>query len=341
MIPNFNHSRYLDECIQSAIHQTYKNLEIVVLDNMSTDNSVEIASKYLLDKRVKVCRNQINILNRSYNILADTLTDGKYMMLLCADDYIYPDFIYQAVEIMETNPNVGYVHGEKDFVLADGTVQYWDPFFKCSFIAPGRNIMPIYMMTTVAHPSQGVFRRRAFQEIGGYEMEIDYTQADRALWFYLSWQNDAAYIREKMCGIRIGNQTETFIGQQNFQLPIMDYLIILNFIRFAREKEIPEVYNREEEAMEKLANGLTDCAIGILLSGNQDLAQAYIDYAKVVSRKICKNEKYILVKKMLIERLISTQKLSSLITNPAQKKRGYEPPKGYVELRRGIDYGKK
>ena len=53
MIPNYNHSRYLDECIQSALNQTWPNIEIVVLDNQSTDDSVKIVSKYI-DKPIEL-----------------------------------------------------------------------------------------------------------------------------------------------------------------------------------------------------------------------------------------------------------------------------------------------
>ena len=252
LIPNFNHARYLDTCIQSAINQTYANKEIILLDNGSADNSVEVASKYA-HQGVKVCRNQCNVMNFSYKILANQLCKGKYFILLCADDYLLPEFIEKAVAVMEANPNVGYVHGERDFVTETVKKIELDPFYKCSFIAPGQNTMPIYMITTVAHPAQAVVRYEAFRTIEGYDMEIDHMNADRSLWFYLSYQYDAAYIREKMCCIRVGAQTETVITQQNFQHPILCHLTIKDYVKFAKEKDLPQVYNREEEALQRLA----------------------------------------------------------------------------------------
>lgn len=339
MIPNYNYSKYLDQCIRSAIDQTYENLEIVILDNASQDNSVEIASKYLGDKRVTVCRNQLNIMSRNYNLLA-SLTKGKYMILLCSDDYIYPHFIEQAVEIMELYPEVGYVHGEKDFVTEEGEIQYWDPFYRCSFVAPGLNTMPVYMVTTVAHPTQGVFRRTAFNQIRGYDKEIDHMNADKTLWFYLSEISDAAYIREKCCGIRIGSETQTFITQRNFQHPILCHLTIKDFVKYAREKGYPKVYNREDEALLRLAGEFTGYAIGMLAEEDYNLAKDYLTYAKVVSRKICDTDKYKVVQNMLIKHNIDRDKLAKLVAPPENKKRGYEPPEGFVELAKGKDYGK-
>ncbi len=341
MIPNFNHSRYLDQCVTSALAQTYKNLEVVILDNASTDNSVEICSKYLSDERVSICRNQFNILNRNYSVLADNLTNGKYMILLCADDYLYPDFIKNAVEIMESFPNVGYVHGEKDFVYDNGDIEYWDPFYKCSFVAPGISAMPIYMVTTVAHPSQGLIRRSAFNDIHGYDKEIDHMNADKTLWFYLSEKYDAAYIREKCCGIRIGEQTETYITQKNYQHPILCHLTIKDFIRYSKEKNIPAVYERESEAMVRLAGEFVDYALGMLHEEDYLNAHRYLTYSKIVSRDICETEKYKTIIEMIERRRVDFSILESLIKPKSEKKRGYEPPVGYIELKHGVDYGKK
>ncbi|WP_081674090.1 glycosyltransferase family 2 protein [Butyrivibrio sp. VCD2006] len=339
MIPNYNYSRYLDQCIKSALDQTYENLEIVILDNTSTDDSVKIAAKYLSDKRVRVCRNQFNILSRSYNVLSKLLTNGKYRMMLCSDDFIYPHFVEQAVEIMEKYPNVGYVHGEKDFITEDGKLQYWDPFYKCSFVAPGLNTMPVYMVTTVAHPSQGIFRSSSFFEIRGYDKEIDHMNGDKTLWFYLSEVSDAAYIKEKCCGIRLGSETQTFITQRNFQHPILCHLTIKDFVKYAKEKGYPQVYNRENEAMLRLADEFVGYAIGMLAEKDFALARDYLIYAKIVSREICKSEKYIISNNMLATEVVDKEVLAKLVTPPEKKKRGYEPPEGYTELVKGIDYG--
>ena len=62
MIPNYNHSRYLEECIKSAVNQTYDNVEIVLVDNSSEDNSIQLAAKYVGNK-IMICRNGYIILN--------------------------------------------------------------------------------------------------------------------------------------------------------------------------------------------------------------------------------------------------------------------------------------
>lgn len=332
LIPNYNYARFLKQCLNSAVNQTYDNLEIIVLDNVSTDDSVSVAKEYLRDSRVLLCRNQINIFNKSYITLADNYVRGKYQLLLCSDDYIHPEFVEKAVRIMEEYPNVGYVHGEKDFITENGRKLIWDPFYRCSFVAPGRNVMPIYMMTTVAHPSQGLIRRAAFQKIRGYDKEVDHMNADRTLWFYLSYYYDAAYIKDKMCCIRIGEQTETFIGQVSFHHPILCHLTIKDFVKYAREKNLPEVYVREEAALHKLAGEFLDYAAGMIYRENYDMAKKYLIYAKVVSREIVKDENFSTLWNMAEKEFKNADIIEKHILHYEKKRHGYEPPNGYEEI---------
>lgn len=331
MIPNYNHSQYLDRCVKSAIDQTYKNLDIIILDNASEDNSVKVAEKYV-GKSVRVCRNPRNIFNSTYKVL-DTLAIGKYRMLLCADDFIAPTFVEKAVAIMENYPNVGYVHGERDFINESGEVIVLDPFYNCSFVAPGENVMPIYMVTTVAHPSQGIFREDVFHKMGGYDMEIDHMNADKMLWFYLSYVSDYAYIREKMSYIQIGNQTETFITQSNFQHPILCHLTIKEMVKFSKEKGLEAVYDREKEALDRLAGDFINYAIGMIIAGNKVCARRYMDYVKVLSENVPKTKEYIKIDRVLQgSDSIDLEYLKQITESSLQKTRNYQPPLNYNKI---------
>lgn len=331
IIPNYNHSKYLDECIQSAIHQTYQNVEIIILDNQSEDDSVQVARKYR-SQRIRICRNTFNVLNTSYKVLS-ALLSGKYMMMLCADDCIAEDFVEKAVAIMEQYPSVGYVHGERDFITETGELLELEPFFNCSFVAPGIDVMPLYMVTTIAHPSQGIYRTEIFRCIGGFDMEIDHMNADRMLWFYLSYQSDYAYIQEKMSKIRVGNQTETFITQSNFQHPILCHLTIKEMVSFARKKGITAVYERETEALTRLAREFLNYATGMLLAGDFVCAGRYLDYAKTISEQIEVTDEYRHLEKMQKkDEKLDLVYLKTLATGALQKARYYEPPKHYEKI---------
>lgn len=331
MIPNFNHSRYLDECIQSALAQTYLNVEIIVLDNQSEDNSMEVASKYQ-KQGVRVCRNVQNCLSYSYKILASSLASGEFMLLLGADDTIHPEFVERAVRIMERYPNVGYVHGERDFILEDGTLVDLDPFFNCSFTAPGENVMPLYMVTTIAHPAQGIFRWSAFARMGGYEMEIDHMNADKSLWFYLSSVSDYAYIRDKMCNIRVSSNTQTTLTVRNFQHPVLCHLTINDFARFAAQNNIPQVLARKDEAQERLAKDCLGWAGGSLISGDFEHARSFLDYARLLHRGIADNEQWQQLKAMQESGTLDMNNIKSNDVMFSARKRNYAPPEGFIPM---------
>ena len=331
MIPNFNHGRYLDECIESALNQTWPHCEIVVLDNQSEDASVAVAAKYRA-RGVRVCRNVQNRLNLSYRILADTLTSGDYLLLLGADDALLPEFAERAVDVMERCPAVGYVHGERDFVLENGEVIELDPFFTCSLTAPGESVMPLYMVTTIAHPAQGIFRRGAFAKIGGYEMEIDHMNADKSLWFYLSSVSDYAYLREKMCRIRVSSGSQTSRTVRNFQHPVLCHLTINDFARFAERYGYPRVLARKEEALGRLARDCLDWAGDALAAGGRENAGAFLDYARLLDRGVSATERWQRLNAMRESGAVDLGYISGRERAYSARKRNYAPPEGFVPL---------
>ena len=61
IIPNYNHAKYLDERLQSVLNQTYSNFEVIVLDDMSSDNSLDIINKYVSHPKMsQIVKNKIN-----------------------------------------------------------------------------------------------------------------------------------------------------------------------------------------------------------------------------------------------------------------------------------------
>ena len=330
--PNYNHSCFLDKCIQSVLEQTYPNIEYTVLDNQSEDDSVEVACKYT-SAGVKVCRNTINIMHASYGVLLSNLANkkSKYLMLLPSDDYIEPTFVEKCVSIMEKHHNVGYVHAERDFVTDDGEVIELDPFYDRSFISSGEDVMPIYMMTTVAHPAQAMFRHSTFYQCGGYEMPVNHFNADKALWFYMSAISDYAYIREKLSCIRIGAQTETTVTQKNFQHPVLAYMTLLEFIDYAKRNGYSSVLERKDEAMLKLSSEFLNHAASAMLDNDLVLSKRYLTFCELISHKIINSPAYCEMKKMIKTGNIDRVKLKSYCTLETVRKRGYAPPDGFIE----------
>lgn len=109
VIPTYNSALYLDEAIQSVLDQTYKNYEIIIMDNASTDDTTELVKKYLSDKRIVYIKNETNIgLAGNWNACL-THARGEYIKYLCSDDKFHPELLEKFVAIMEKYPNVALV----------------------------------------------------------------------------------------------------------------------------------------------------------------------------------------------------------------------------------------
>jgi glycosyltransferase involved in cell wall biosynthesis len=329
MIPNRNHSIYLGTCIESALNQTYDNTEIVVLDNCSNDNSMEIASGYI-DQGVRLCKNPQNISNRSYKVLA-MLTEGEYMLLLCADDLVKPRFIEKCVTLMEQNPNVGYVHCERDYIDTSGNIIDLDPFYKCSFISPGESALPIFMLTDVAQPSQCLMRRTAFDKILGYNTEFDHANADKELWFRLSLVSDYAYIRDKLSLIRIHEARESTLGFKRFFHPLAIYLTLDNQARLGEIEGHKNVLERLPAAYRKLASESILIAFSCLKENDRKLAKQYMLFSQIVNEDVINDDQYKKLLKTFNSPEITGRDVLQDTGNElfVRRHRNYDPPEGF------------
>ena len=101
IIPVYNTEKYLKKCVDSVLAQSYKNLEIILVDDGSTDNSGKICDEYAnMDERVKVIHKKNGGLSSARNTGLD-IASGNYIGFLDSDDYISPEMYEQMVSKVE------------------------------------------------------------------------------------------------------------------------------------------------------------------------------------------------------------------------------------------------
>ncbi|WP_144940569.1 glycosyltransferase family 2 protein [Paenibacillus sp. 32O-W] len=105
VIVNYNGEKFLEECLLSVFNQSYKKIEIVVLDNNSTDNSVHLLKEY--SARINLITSKENLGFARGNNVAIRKCSGKYVALLNNDAVARPDWLEKVVAIMEGNPALG------------------------------------------------------------------------------------------------------------------------------------------------------------------------------------------------------------------------------------------
>ena len=90
IIPMYNVEKYIIRCIESCIYQSLKNIEIIIVDDCSSDNSLNLVNQYK-DKRIKIIKNKINYGTFKTRIEGLEASNGEYILFLDGDDYIKPN----------------------------------------------------------------------------------------------------------------------------------------------------------------------------------------------------------------------------------------------------------
>jgi glycosyltransferase involved in cell wall biosynthesis len=139
LTPVYNMGEYLAECIESILAQNYRNFEYIIVNNCSTDQTLEVATKYAKqDSRIRVHNNDALVpVIENHNIAFNLMSSAaKYCKLVCADDFIFPDCLAQMVKVAEANPSIGLVGS---YSLAGKRVM-WDGLEYERSVVNGREI---------------------------------------------------------------------------------------------------------------------------------------------------------------------------------------------------------
>jgi glycosyltransferase involved in cell wall biosynthesis len=137
--PVYNMGDYLAECIESVLAQTYGNFEYIIVNNRSTDHTLEVASTYAVkDRRIRVHNNDRFVpVMVNHNIGFSLMSpDAKYCKVVSADDFIFPECLSRMVELAEANPSVGIVGSYQ----LSGEYIRWQGFEYPKAVLPSREL---------------------------------------------------------------------------------------------------------------------------------------------------------------------------------------------------------
>lgn len=139
LTPVYNGERHLAECIESVLAQTYQNWEYCIVNNCSTDRTLEIAQAYAeRDKRIRIQNNSEFVgCDQNGNIAFRHISpNSKYSKVVHADDWLFPECVTKMVELAEAHPTVAIVgaYGLRNDHLS------WDGLPYPSTVMPGREI---------------------------------------------------------------------------------------------------------------------------------------------------------------------------------------------------------
>jgi GT2 family glycosyltransferase len=105
IILNYNGKEFLERCLSSVLNTNYPNFEVILVDNASTDGSVEFVKKNF--PSVKVIANKVNLHFTGGNNIGIKAARGEYIVLLNNDTEVHPNWLSEIVKVMEIDPSVG------------------------------------------------------------------------------------------------------------------------------------------------------------------------------------------------------------------------------------------
>ncbi|MDR2206631.1 MAG: glycosyltransferase family 2 protein [Flavobacteriaceae bacterium] len=176
-IPIYNTEKYLSFAIQSVINQTYKDWELILIDDGNTDQSLKIAKSFS-DPRIKIIENKENkgISTRLNQIIE--IAKGDYLCRMDGDDMMFPERLEQQIRFMQENPDVD-VAGSYAVVIDDKNKILGGRFHTSN----SKNEEQILKSTYFIHPT--VFGKTEWFKQNKYTLGLDGVE-DRELWFRTS-----------------------------------------------------------------------------------------------------------------------------------------------------------
>ncbi len=174
----YNREKYIAEAIESVINSTYQNWELIIVDDVSRDSTVEIARSYeVKDRRIKVYVNEKNLGDYPNRNKAASYAKGKYLKYVDADDMIYPYGLAQLVFYIEQFPDAGY-----GLCSLEQDVHKIFPFQ----LSPLETYNRHYFIAPVFHkaPLSSIIKLSIFNEVGGFSGKR--MLGDYEMWHILS-----------------------------------------------------------------------------------------------------------------------------------------------------------
>ena len=216
-VPTYNGAAYLREALESAVGQTFHDIEILVVDGGSTDDTVAIARSFD-DARVRVVATEQNdgmVVNWNRTI---ELARGRYVKFLFQDDLLAPTCVEQMVAVFARNPSVGLVFSPRDILVEapnDAYTRNWlehnrdvhrhlRALRECN---DGRSMVMSqandgFRSNRIGEPSCVMVDREQFERVGLFNLHMQQL-VDVEMWYRVLYGADAGFVDERLASFRV------------------------------------------------------------------------------------------------------------------------------------------
>lgn len=340
LIYNYNYGRFLRECMDSALDQTYANIEVLFSDNASTDDSWDIALDYQQRHPGKIflARNHKNF-GPTAN-LRNCLNNvrGKYFILLCSDDKLHQDYIAESIKVMEAHPDVGFTMVHRYIMDEDSRICDEKPFYShsCKITPPKQSA--VYMMAAVNPSLSQIFYRTEahtvaceFQHGGSHANRF---LGQRSVDFVLSCLYPIIYLNAPLVYHRMHGMSDTTFARNQLIQILGPYLLNMEFCKVAERLGFDEVEKRWEASVEKIAMLSLRYAADAFCNGEELIAQRHVYLAAALHPQVESDQTFQDFSAYWDQQLSQTTLIQRLLSKQLNLNRevSYPPPEGSLKL---------
>lgn len=239
----YNHAPYLIEALNSVEAQDYDPIELIIVDDCSSDNSAQLISEWIKDKDVKFLKNETNIGNtKSFN-RALNKANGFYIVDFATDDVLLPNSISEKVNTFHNSNynNVGVVFSNVEYIDTTGNfIKYEydvDRSKKALKVPKTGMIYKDLVSDYFISASSMLIKKEVFNKLNGYDESLAYEDLD--FWFRSSREFEYDYTDKILLKKRITNNSlgKQFYSYGKNKLSKSTYKVCLKALKLNRSKE--------------------------------------------------------------------------------------------------------
>jgi len=244
----YNQEAYVIECLNSVINQSYSNIELIIVDDFSTDNSKKTIRTWLQNNpEIQFIANEINLgITKSFNNALE-FAKGKYIIDLAADDVLLPNCVKTQVNTFKNSSfkNLGVVYGNAELISESGSFDsYYFPVNDQKKVIKKRITGDIYKNVISDFNSMcsvsAMIKKSVLEHLGGYDESLDYEDLD--FWIRSSRMFEFDFIDEPIMQKRIVTQSlaTNFYNKNDSRAKKIDYstyLILKKGIQLNQSKK--------------------------------------------------------------------------------------------------------
>jgi len=200
---NYNYAHYLTQCLDSILSQTFTDFELILINDCSTDNSLDVIERFVKDSRVRLINHTSNQGYVKSLVEGVELSRGKYITVISADDFcVAPSAFDTLITALEKDSTVAFSYSAHGHYDHSGKRHLIRRPYECSYVRSGlEEIQDLIFECYVLH-SGTIIRRSSYDAIGGYDASMRYA-VDYKLWLMLCSVGNVAYSDQEIYGFRV------------------------------------------------------------------------------------------------------------------------------------------